>query len=521
MRPPRLPENDAARVAALRAYGLLGSADDEAFNALVRVASGICETPIALVTLIDDTRQWFLANHGLPGVTETAREVSFCGHAILTSELMVVEDAAKDERFADNPAVVDEPQIRFYAGYPLIDQEGFALGTLCVIDRKPRTLSAHQKDMLRELATAMVRLLEAKKIDNALFAAEMAAKSARADLSLLLNTVSVGVAYWDADLRNRFTNPVFLDWYGLRREDVEGRHARDILGEELLRARLPAMEAALRGEAQRFEGTMATSDGRKRHVAGTHTPDIRDGQVLGFVSTATDVTELTTALVTSEQRNALLALAEEVSEVGHWRIEISSDHLYWSPQVYRIHGRDPATFVPTLANGVDAYHPDDRERVSELVRRAVERQEPFAFDLRLVRADGTVRRVEARGRCEIDARTGATLAVVGVFQDVTERDALRERNARRERLVTTGTLASGVGHEINNPLTYVTANVQFALDELRAIAGTRPAGRMSEVLEVLAEAREGADRIGKIVHGLKAFVREDAPLSATDVHAAL
>lgn len=367
----------------------------------------------------------------------------------------------------------------------------------------------------------MVRLLEAAKIESALFAAEETAKHARANLALLLDSVSAAVSYWDLDLRNRFANQQAVDWFGLQGRSLQGRHAHEILGESLFEGTAPAMNAALRGETQRFARTITAEDGTRRDLAVTYTPDVRDGGVQGFVATANDVTELRATLLSSETQNALLTLAEDVAEVGHWRLESGSGHLYWSPQVYRIHGLDPATFVPTLANALDAYHPDDRQRVNDLVQRAIERQKPYAFDLRLVRADGAVRHVESRGRCGIDSATGATQAVVGVIQDITERDRLRERSAHRDRLVAAGTLASGVGHEINNPLAYVTANLEFALDELRTLAGRAPSDRMKEVLEVLVEAREGADRIAKIVRSLKAFAREDAPRAPVDVHEAV
>jgi PAS domain S-box-containing protein len=516
----RLPPiaNDAERVAALRAYGILDSAKDDAFDALVRVASSLCETPIALVGLIDERREWLLSTHGIANPGELPREITFCAHAIASRDVLVVEDATRDARFAENPLVTQEPRIRFYAGYPLIDQAGFALGTLCVLDQKPRTLSALQIANLRELATAMVRLLEARKIDNALFAAEQAEKRARADLDFMIDAASTSIIYWDTDRRMRFANRVALAWLG---EEARGKHARELLGDELFAQNEPFMAAALDGQAQRFERVLHTVDGRKRHIDVTYTPDIRDGQALGFVAASVDITDLKAALLTSERDNALLKLAEEVAQVGHWRIEVGSELLYWSPEVFRIHGRDPATFVPTLTLGFEAYHPDDRARVSELVQRAAEAAQPFEFELRLLRPDGSIRNVECRGRCEVDPATGKTQAIVGVLQDVTDRNLLRERNARRDRLLTTGTLANGVGHEINNPLTYVTANIEFALDELTSIAGAAPDSRMLEILEVLGEAREGAGRIQKIVRGLKAFAREEATAAPTNVRAAV
>jgi signal transduction histidine kinase len=157
-----IPADEDKRLDVLRSYALLDSNGDEALTALVRVASQVCGTPIALVSLVDEHRQWFLANEGL-GATETHRDVAFCSHAILDQTLMEVNDTAKDTRFADNPLVTDDPKIQFYAGQPLINSEGLALGTLCVIDRVPRTLTPAQRATLKELSRAVIRLMDLRR----------------------------------------------------------------------------------------------------------------------------------------------------------------------------------------------------------------------------------------------------------------------------------------------------------------------------------------------------------------------
>jgi anti-sigma regulatory factor (Ser/Thr protein kinase) len=150
------------RLAALRAYRILDTAPEKAFDDLVRLASQICSTPIALITLVDAERQWFKSRIGV-SVQETSRDVAFCAHAIRQTEMFIVPDATRDERFRDNPFVVAEPKIRFYTGAPLITAEGHALGTLCVIDRKPRTLDAGQLEALDALRRQVVAQLELRR----------------------------------------------------------------------------------------------------------------------------------------------------------------------------------------------------------------------------------------------------------------------------------------------------------------------------------------------------------------------
>lgn len=151
MQEPSRPQDEAKRLETLRALKILDTSAEERFDRITRLAKRLFGVPIALVSLVDDDRQWFKSCQGL-NASETPRDISFCGHAILGSDVFMIPDAAKDARFQDNPLVTSQPHIRFYAGCPLIVPNGSKLGTLCVIDRNPREFNEDDLDLLRDLA---------------------------------------------------------------------------------------------------------------------------------------------------------------------------------------------------------------------------------------------------------------------------------------------------------------------------------------------------------------------------------
>lgn len=151
MKKPDIVHNEQPRIKALRSLNVLDTPPEERFDRLTRLAKRMFNVPIALVSLVDENRQWFKSCVGLD-VRETPRDISFCGHAILGNEIFVINDTFKDERFSDNPLVLNEPKIRFYAGCPLRYLDGSMLGTLCIIDTKPRVLNKDDLDALKDLA---------------------------------------------------------------------------------------------------------------------------------------------------------------------------------------------------------------------------------------------------------------------------------------------------------------------------------------------------------------------------------
>lgn len=165
MTPAPIPANEDARLKALRELLLLDTPPEERYDRLARFAAEQLDMPIALLSLVDGQRQWFKSRVGVD-MTEGARDISFCGHAIMKNELFVVDDASSDARFADNPMVVGAPHIRFYAGAPLSSPSGHHIGTLCVIDTVPRTLGAVELSILDALRCLVNETLAGKEVEE-------------------------------------------------------------------------------------------------------------------------------------------------------------------------------------------------------------------------------------------------------------------------------------------------------------------------------------------------------------------
>lgn len=180
MNPP-IPKNEVRRLKVLWQYDVLDTVPEAVFDELTSLAALICDAPIALITLIDENRQWFKSKVGV-NLNETPRDISFCAHAIVKQDLMIVPNATKDKRFKNNPLVVGAPKIRFYAGMPLITPDGHALGTLCVVDLKPRKLTDAQKSALIVLTRHVMTQLEIRRHANELAGRREQNSAAKAEL---------------------------------------------------------------------------------------------------------------------------------------------------------------------------------------------------------------------------------------------------------------------------------------------------------------------------------------------------
>ncbi len=442
------PSDEAARLASLLALEVLDSAAEQEFDALVKAAALTCGVPISLVSLIDAQRQWFKANIGLPGVSETPRELAFCAHAILDDALFEVPDATQDSRFADNPLVTGQPDIRFYAGAPIRLSDGMRVGTLCVIDREPKRLTETQRDVLRQLSVAASNALEGRLAMRKLQRAVDRQAESAYDLRLVVDNVPAMLAYWNRDLSCRFANRAYEQWFGVTPEALVGTHLRDLLGPELFALNRPFMDAALAGQPQFFERLVPGPDGTQRPGLASYTPDTVDGEVRGFLVHVSDVTPLKTAeaalraeIVARKkaheqlhQSSERLGEAQRLGRIGSWAWRVAEDITTWSDELHRIFGREPGGPAPSFADHSTLYGAESFACLKAAVETAMQTGRPYALELEFLRADGSVGWLDARGEAVCD-EAGRVVGLQGTVQDISERRALSAELAKQHELL--------------------------------------------------------------------------------------
>ncbi len=414
MRPPLHPAGEAQRLDALRQYRLLDTLPEQSLDDLTSLAAGICGTPISLVSLVDENRQWFKSNHGMP-MGETARDISFCGHAILEPDLFVVPDATLDERFSDSPLVTGELHIRFYAGAPLSTPDGLALGTLCVMDRVPRDLSAEQRQALRVLSRQVMAQLQLGRR-----AQELAESEARLLQVFRTCPVALAIHRW-SDRRFVDINPAFTRLLGWAREDVVGHTT---LGLGIIdTATGDRLHTQLEGtrELRDTEITVTTRDGERRHVlVGAELVDLY--QEAHAVTTFVDITHRKEAELA---RNRLAAIVESSDDAVIGK-DLKGVIRSWNTGAERIFGYSSAEMV---GESIMRLIPADRQHEeTHILAEIAAGKSVTHFETRRQTKDGRLIDVSVTSS-PIKDSTGQIVGASKVARDTSERH--RAEEARR------------------------------------------------------------------------------------------
>jgi PAS domain S-box-containing protein len=463
-----LPINENERLDELYSLDILDTESEKIFDELVALAARLCDTPIALISIVDKDRQWFKSKLGLTA-SETHRDLAFCAHAIHSTEPLIVNDATKDSRFSDNLLVTGDPEIRFYAGIPLVTSKGYALGTLCTIDTKPKEIPELAIETLKVLAKNVIFQLELKKKNKEVQKACIASIASERKLEKILSTTSVFVWTSGVDKKCDYFNQSWLDFTGRTLEQelgdgwVEGVHPAD-----RQRCFSTYSDAFEKRAPFSMNYRLKYNDGTFRWIEGNGNPWFFDNDDFGgYVNCCHDIHEKVRIEEESKFINERYDLAVQGSSDGIWDwIDVKSEDEWWSKRFYELLGYADQEIPSTRSTFKSLLHKDDVDKTFKAVNSAFEFDEPFNIEYRLKTKSGVYRWFQGRAKVVRD-EIGNPTRMSGSITDITARkraeNDLKEAVIKAESATKSKALfLANMSHEIRTPLTAIIGFTETA-----------------------------------------------------------
>lgn len=476
MIPPKTPKNEKERLAALDSYDILDTISEQAFDDITGIAAFICNTPISLVSLIDNTRQWFKSHHGLDA-TETPREIAYCAHAInVPDKILEVEDAFEDERFNDNPLATGDPHVRFYAGAPLVDSNGHALGTLCVIDHKPRKLTEEQRAALSALSRQVISQLELRKNINEL---RQTKRQQKADKNAFADRIErVGDMVFELNEAGYFiyVNPALIRTSGYTERELLSMHFSQLVHENHREKAISYYVdlAKSKKKSSNFQFLMETPKG-PIWVDQNVEMEFEKGRATRIFGIARDIQKLVEAREAITESEKKYRLISENSQDLICLHEPDGTYKFLSSSVKELLGYEPDELIGT--NPYDLFHPDEIDSINEISHKPVLNGETLSnFEYRIRKKNGDYIWLATNSKPILNDK-GVVVTIQTSSRDATSRkkyetelQLARElaEKAKEEAILSKKAkedFLSTMSHEIRTPMNAILGVTNLLLDD--------------------------------------------------------
>lgn len=431
---PLIPHNEAERILSLHSLGLLDTDADERFDRITRLAKEMFGFPIVLISLVDHSRQWFKSAQGLD-VREAPRNTSFCGHAILQHELFAIPDAREDPRFCHNPFVTGEPYIRAYFGLPLKAPDGHQIGTLCLIDHKPRQLSDAEIESFKDLAA----MAEDKIALNTVVRQAQASQQREIRLNAILQSELDAIISIEQDGLIISANPATETLFGYPLDQVLDYRLDKLLPPQTL-AQLKPHLAPYSSKHTKINMVAQRTETLAQHANGELFPievSISRIQIEGLTQTILimrDIGERKAYQARLETTLDRLKRSHSFANMGSWEWDLQSQQILWSPGVSRLFGLAPNELKMDISAYKERLPDPDLALVEEAIEHCLKEQKRFDIEHRIIWHDGTTRWVHERGDVVLDPHH-TPIKMTGVIIDIHQKKlAELELEEKRQQL---------------------------------------------------------------------------------------
>lgn len=492
---PSFDLRDPQRLAALRSYAILDTPSEPEFDDIAQMAAQACSVPMAHINFIDADRQWIKAAVG-HDTREMPLHFGFCTEAMREDGILILPNLKAEPGLADNPLVTGEPHLRFYAGVPLVTPDGWAIGTLCVLDREPRMLTEQQEFILKALARTVMAQLESRRSQATL-------REREAEIRLVADAMPVLIAFIDRSLTYRFANAAYQTWMGMPPEEVVGQTVIEIMGIEEFEVRRPYIDQVLAGQEVQIERLWPCPDGRVRvadirympRVAANNAPD-------GFYVFVHDVSDRkhvedlleTRASRLEEQvasqtrdRDRIWTLSPVLKVIAKLDGRIQSVNPSWT---WTLGWLETETVNRPLLDFVAA---EDGEQFNGILSQLTDTMPTDDIELSFMTRDGHKRRI-------LWTLVPEEELLYGFGRDVTEQRLAEEALRQSQKMEAVGQLTGGLAHDFNNLLAGISGSLELMQTRLQQ-------GRFNDVERYMSAAQGAAKRASALTHRLLAFSR--------------